>query len=164
MDQSTTNSMTDIIAVDNHTDFLSQLCAAVQAAGKLRLLATARDLKTVMWLLKSLQPDCLLLDPSLPDSRGTNAIQLIHASYPGMALIALSMHADGRYAAGALTAGCRGYLLKDCIHAELQEALCTVQSGRIYVSRQVGFVGRKTGRDMEEPGRNTRSHPPVETK
>lgn len=147
------NVSSEVIVVDSHPDFLKQLCAVVQAAGNLKLLATARNLDSVMWLLKTLEPQYLLLDPALPDARGIEAITLIHAVHPDMALIALSMHADGRYAAEALTAGCRGYVLKDCIHAELPAALSTVNSGRMYVSRNVGLVAHDAGRKLDAPDR-----------
>jgi DNA-binding NarL/FixJ family response regulator len=80
------------------------------------------------------RPDLLLVDITLPDRNGLELIKDLHALYPDLAMIVLSMHEENLFAHRALKAGARGYLRKDAMHAEYERALERVRSGGIYLS------------------------------
>ncbi len=79
-------------------------------------------------------PDLLLVDITLPDRNGLELIKDLHALYPDLAMIVLSMHEENLFAHRALKAGARGYLRKDAMHAEYERALERVRTGGIYLS------------------------------
>jgi len=79
-------------------------------------------------------PDLLLVDITLPDRNGLELIKDLHALYPGLAMIVLSMHEENLFAHRALRAGARGYLRKDAMHAEYERALERVRCGGVYLS------------------------------
>jgi DNA-binding NarL/FixJ family response regulator len=60
----------------------------------------------------------------MPVLDGVEATRLIHGSLPGLAVVMLTMHADGDVMARALQAGAVGYLVKDCA---IEEVVATVR-------------------------------------
>lgn len=54
-----------------------------------------------------------VLDLSLPDASGLEALVKLHRRAPALPLLVLSMHAEAAYAARALQLGAAGYLPKD---------------------------------------------------
>lgn len=80
------------------------------------------------------RPDLLFVDITLPDRNGLELIKDLHALYPDLAMIVLSMHEENLFAHRALKAGARGYLRKDAMHAEYERALERVRAGGIYLS------------------------------
>jgi len=80
------------------------------------------------------KPDLLLVDITLPDRNGLELIKDLHALFPDLAMIVLSMHEEKLFAHRALKAGAKGYLRKDAMHDEYERALERVRTGGIYLS------------------------------
>lgn len=76
-------------------------------------------------LADSLRPDVVLMDLSLPEMNGTDAIQQILSQRTAPSIIALSSHSSEKWVVRALRAGARGYVLKtespDGLRAAVQE-------------------------------------------
>lgn len=86
---------------------------------------------------RRLSPELCLLDISMPELNGIDAIpQLLRAS-PATRILVVSMHTDRQYVSEALRAGAQGYLLKDAAIGELADALRALREGRPYLSRLV---------------------------
>ena len=62
--------------------------------------------------LKERSFDALLLDLSLPDSRGVNAVKKIHKAYPEIPILVLTELNDKEAAIAALREGAQDYLIK----------------------------------------------------
>ena len=56
--------------------------------------------------------DLVLLDLSLPDSKGPATLDLVHAKFPNVPILLLTGFADVDYARAALRSGARDYLVK----------------------------------------------------
>jgi two-component system, NarL family, invasion response regulator UvrY len=89
--------------------------------------------------------DVVLLDLSLPDLNGLDALKQIHLKRPRLPVLVLSMYSEDEYAFRALKAGAAGYLTKGTAPGQLIGAIRTVTSGRHYVSealaeRLAGFA------------------------
>ena len=65
---------------------------------------------------------------------GIDAGAQILKERPSVAVIILSMHSDEEYLLRALSAGVRGYLLKESAKADLEAAVRAVVQGRSYFS------------------------------
>jgi len=57
---------------------------------------------------------------------------------PTTSVLVLSLHTNERYAARAVKAGARGYLLKDDVEADLRGAIQAIHSGKSFISPAVG--------------------------
>lgn len=74
-----------------------------------------------------------VLDLSLPDASGLEALVKLHRRAPALPLLVLSMHAEAAYAARALQLGAAGYLPKDRAGEELVAAVQRLLAGGRYI-------------------------------
>ena len=80
-------------------------------------------------LARTLQPDVILMDISLPDMDGIEATGQIHEMSPRLPVLGLTAHDDDQYVFAMLDAGAAGYLLKDVGREELVAAIRSVARG-----------------------------------
>jgi len=84
---------------------------------------------------------------------GIEAAQQIGELSPETQVLILSMHSSSEHIFRALQAGARGYLLKESAGGEVVDAVRTVHSGRLYLSRKISDVVSERyvlGEDGEE--------------
>jgi DNA-binding NarL/FixJ family response regulator len=74
------------------------------------------------------------MDIAMPNLNGLDAAAQIVKKCPATAVIILSMHSDETYLVRALSAGAKGYLLKDSAEADLIRAVEAVSKGRPFFS------------------------------
>jgi DNA-binding NarL/FixJ family response regulator len=121
-----------VLIVDDHR---------VVAEGLLRLLGddfdivgTINDGRAVVEAVCRLQPDVLLLDLSMPNVSGLEAMRQLARRRIAFKAIVLTMHADPDLAVEALKAGAAGYVLKESSGDELLTALKVVLRGDTYLA------------------------------
>ena len=91
--------------------------------------------------------DVVLLDISMPDQSGVDALLAIRARDPTLPVLILSGFPEAHFATTLLRQGASGYLNKDCDPQEIVKAIRTVYRGRKYISAFVaeqlaeGLVG-----------------------
>ena len=76
-----------------------------------------------------LKPDIVLLDLHLPDKSGLVACRELMGAQPQLKILVLTSSSNERHVQEALSAGARGYLLKDNDGTALANALRTVAGG-----------------------------------
>ncbi|HZR84559.1 MAG TPA: response regulator transcription factor [Candidatus Binatia bacterium] len=81
--------------------------------------------------------DAVVLDLSLPDMSGIEAVKQIREHRPRLPVIIFSMHADRESCLRALRAGALGYVTKQSAAEEIVQAIQTVAVGRRYVSPSI---------------------------
>ena len=115
--------MIRLLLADDHRMLREGLRRSLQAQG-FEVVGEAADGHEAFRLALELRPDVVLMDVTMPVLDGVEATRLIHGSMPGMAVVMLTMHADGDVMARALQAGAVGYLVKDCA---IEEVVATVR-------------------------------------
>lgn len=120
--------------VEDHTFMREGLKLFVSSLNDFEWAWMAGSASEAMAMLSTDMPDLLLVDITLPDRNGLELIKDIHAVYPKLTMMVLSMHDEKLYVQRALRAGARGYLTKDATHAEYEKALRKVASGGVSVS------------------------------
>ncbi|MEW5743951.1 MAG: response regulator transcription factor [Nitrospirota bacterium] len=123
-----------IILVDDHTIVRTGLRSLLDKLPGLEVVAEAENGRKALELVRTIAPDIVIMDVSMPDMNGIEAARRIVAETPGVKILALSMHSDKYFVAEMLKAGASGYLLKDCIFEELAHAIHTVAAGHTYLS------------------------------
>ena len=104
--------------------------------GKFPVEELARGDVLTQYLLH-LKPSVLLLDLSLPEVGGIEAVPIIQSLSPSTRIILLSGNPDHKEAISALKTGARGYCCRDIRPSLLGKAVEAVQRGEIWAARSV---------------------------
>ncbi len=123
-----------IVLADDHALFLQGLNQILQGVGDLEVVGKAADGLELLNLLNEVTPDMIILDISMPNLRGIEAIEEIKTRHPDAKIMMLTMHKDKEYLYQAIAAGADGYFLKKDAHTELFLAIEKIRRGKIYVS------------------------------
>lgn len=123
-----------ILIVEDHTLLRESLRALLSAAPDLEIVGEARDGQEALQQSKQLIPDIVLMDLSMPNKNGTEAIGVIKKYNPDIKIIVLTIHKSDEYVRSALDAGADGYVLKDDSQHELMSAINCAQEGKVYLS------------------------------
>ena len=81
--------------------------------------------------------DVVVMDISMPDQSGVDALGAIKARAPDLPVLILSGFPEAHYATTLLRQGASGYLNKDCDPQEIVNAIRTVHRGRKYITAGV---------------------------
>lgn len=88
----------------------------------------------------SLKPDIVVMDISMPDMNGFEATREILKSNPATEVLILSMHESEQMVHDVLSAGARGYILKQDAGNVLTTALDAVRQHKLYFTSRVSEV------------------------
>jgi DNA-binding NarL/FixJ family response regulator len=124
-----------IVLADNHALLRQGLKRILRERSDLEVIGEAGDGSELLNLLGliTLAPHMVILDPSMPDLRGIEAIRKVKAIYPDVKVLILSMHKDKEYLSQAISHGAEGYLFKEAVDKELLPAIEMIMQGRVYV-------------------------------
>ena len=125
-----------IVVADDHALFRQGLKSILQGAADLEVVGEAGDGRDLLSLLKleKLDPHLVILDISMPNLRGIEAIPEIKAIHPSVKLLIVTMHKDKEYLYQALAAGADGYFLKKDADTELFVAIEKIRNDKTYIS------------------------------
>jgi DNA-binding NarL/FixJ family response regulator len=115
------------VAIVDDSEEVRQVFRAALEAGAFEVCAEAADGRAAVELAERLKPDVILLDLSMPDMGGMEALPLIRAASPETRVVVLSAFGKRRYAQQAQDLGASGFLEKhhpvDSLCARLREVL-----------------------------------------
>src|SRR5205807_3084462 len=94
----------------------------------------AEDVADALDLVKTTQPDLVIVDLSLKSGQGIDLIKKIKARSPNTKMLVSSMYDESLYAERALRAGAMGYINKQEMSEKIIEAIRHVMEGKIYLS------------------------------
>jgi two-component system, NarL family, response regulator NreC len=123
-----------ILLADDHSIVRKGLRSILEEDGGLEVVAEAANGREAVDLCQSLEPHIAVLDVGMPQLNGLEAAAQLQRSSSPTKVIMLSMYRDETYILRALTAGARGYLLKDTAEEEILPAVRTVIRGNSYFS------------------------------
>jgi DNA-binding NarL/FixJ family response regulator len=126
-----------VLLADDHTLVRAGVRALLEKLPGVEVAGEASDGREVIDLIKTHQPDVVLMDISMPGLNGLQALARITRDFPQVRVIILSMHPNDEYVLQALKSGASGYLLKRAATSELPVALKSVVGGEIYLSREI---------------------------
>lgn len=141
-----------ILIADDHTLMRMGLKKLIAGFPDCEVVGDVADGREAVRQARALAPDVALLDISMPELNGLDACQRILRDQPQIKIILLSMHAVEDYVLRGITAGAKGYVLKDAAPEELEQALRIVARGGTFLSPQVtGLVVEQLRRGVREP-------------
>ena len=122
-----------VLLVDDHPIFRAGLRALLESQPDVRVIGEAGNGAEAIARANELRPDIILLDISMPDVDGLEALRRMQAdNVPGKVLV-LTMHAENEYLFQVLESGGYGYVLKQGVDTDLFTAIRTVAAGDIFL-------------------------------
>lgn len=113
-----------ILVVDDHPAFREALVQALSWTDGIEVIGEAEGGVAACGSAVELAPDVVVMDVSMPDLSGIDAMQRIHRRLPGLPVVFLTARGDAGVRREALTAGGAGYVTKG---APLDEIVRAVQ-------------------------------------
>ena len=123
-----------IALADDHVLVRQGFKRILEGVGDLEVIGEANDGIELLNLLNQVTPDMVILDIFMPNLRGIEAIHEIKKIHPDVKVLILTMHKDKEYLYLSLSAGAKGYLLKEDADKELFSAIEKVRQGKTYIS------------------------------
>lgn len=121
------------ILIAEDQQLVRQGLAALLKAEDVEVVGEAEDGEAAVSMARSLRPDIVLMDLSMPVLDGVEATRRIKRVASQIKVLILTVANCERRVAEALAAGADGYALKKLGHDELMAAIGSVRSGRHYL-------------------------------
>ncbi|TKB34790.1 MAG: response regulator transcription factor [Nitrospira sp.] len=121
-----------ILLADDHALVLEGFRRILE--GHYDLVGTVGDGRALLEAAKTLQPDVVILDVSMPLLNGIDAAAQLKKICPQAKIIVMTMHADTNYVRSAFEAGASAYVLKRSAVDELEQAIRAVLAGHSYIT------------------------------
>jgi len=132
--------MIKIILVDDHPLFREGIASRLNMHEGIDIIAEAENGKQLLEKLADAKPDIVMMDISMPEINGMDALEIVKEKFPEVRVIMLSMHDDKEYIVSVIRSGAEGYLLKDISGEEMIAAIQKVHEGGKYFSGEVAQI------------------------
>lgn len=129
-----------VIMVDDHAILRSGIRQILVASGDIEVVGEAENAMQAIKCAREIKADVMLLDISLPDKTGIEALKLIKRENPALNILMLSMYMEDQYAVRSIRSGASGYLCKHTAAEELLTAIHTLAKGKKYITAGVAEI------------------------
>ena len=126
-----------VLIADDHVLVRAGLCELVKLLPDVEVVAQASDGREALHLIKTHNPDIILMDIAMPGMNGLEATVLAKQQFPHVRIIILSEHSSEEFVFRALRSGAEGFVLKDDPVEELFSAIKAVAQGGEHLSPKV---------------------------
>lgn len=121
-----------VLLADDHRVVAQGLKSLLSA--EFELVGVVADGQAMVEAAKTLQPDIIVADVSMPVLNGIDALETLRQQGVDIPVVFLTMHSQPGYARRALQAGAAGYVLKLAAPEELVQAIRAALDGGTFVS------------------------------
>jgi len=122
------------VLADDHALVRHGIKKMIEEDPSLKVVGEAADGLELIELLKTTPADLAILDISMPNLRGIEAIREARKICPQIKVLMLTMHKGEQYICSSFGSGADGYLLKEDSDTELLPAIAKIRQGGFYIS------------------------------
>jgi DNA-binding NarL/FixJ family response regulator len=126
-----------VLVADDHAIVREGLGTMLSNQPDMTVVGLATNGREAIRMVDQYQPDVAVMDISMPELNGIEAIQQMLPRHPRMKVIVLSIHETKPYVYRALKVGAKGYLIKETAGLEVVEAVRAVYRGERYLSQRI---------------------------
>ncbi|MEO7937386.1 MAG: response regulator transcription factor [Burkholderiaceae bacterium] len=126
--------MIRIAIIDDHAMVRAGLRQFFSDQSDFSVVAEASNGRAALDIVRAGEVDVIVLDISMPDQSGVDALAAIRARAPDLPVLILSSFPEEHYATTLLRQGASGYLNKDCDPQDIVSAIRTVHRGRKFIT------------------------------
>lgn len=123
-----------IVLADDHALVREGLKHLLLTFKNVQVVGEAGDGFEAIRKADELKPDIMILDISMPQLRGIEAIKEIKRCSPETKVLILSMYKNSEYIRQTLQYGASGYILKESASDELRKAISYLAEDQVYLS------------------------------
>ncbi|MEO5926417.1 MAG: response regulator transcription factor [Bryobacteraceae bacterium] len=145
--------MIRILIADDHGIVRHGTRSLLEKQEDFEVVGEAEDGRAAVEMAEKLEPNIIVMDIAMPELNGLDAAAQIVRRHPEIGVIILSMHEEEDYLVRALSAGVRGYLLKDTAQVDLIHAVRSVARKKAFFSPAIaGMLADDFTRQMQKKG------------
>jgi DNA-binding NarL/FixJ family response regulator len=126
-----------VLLVDDHVLYCEGLKSLSTYSNIIDIYDTCNNPLDFLQHIKEKTPEVVLMDAHMPEMDGAQATEEALKIKPDLKIVALSMHREDYFVEKMLTAGIKGYLLKNITFQELERAIQYVYAGKTYFSSEL---------------------------
>ena len=126
-----------VVLADDHALVRAGIRALLEKLPGIEVVGEADNGREALDLIGKSAPNLILLDISMAELGGLEALPRIVKDFPSVKVLILSGHANEEYVLRALRCGAAGYMLKEAAAEELDLAIKAVTQGKTYLSPAV---------------------------
>jgi DNA-binding NarL/FixJ family response regulator len=140
-----------IALVDDHALLRAGIRALLEKLPGIEVVGEANNGREALELIKKKGPNVILLDISMTELGGLEALPRIVKDFPAVKVLILSAFANEEFVLRALRSGAAGYMLKDAAAEELELAIKAVANDKTYLGPSISrtvvetYLQRTTG-------------------
>lgn len=124
--------MIQVLIADDHQHVRRGLRRLLQQNADMQLVGEASNGQEAVTLAQELQPHVVIMDVSMPEVDGFQALARIRALGLSVPVIMLSMYGSSDFVRRAMHLGADGYVLKQNVAQQLISAIRTALQGNRY--------------------------------
>jgi DNA-binding NarL/FixJ family response regulator len=147
---------TRILIVDDHPVVRKGMAQLLDQESDLTVCGEALDHQGALAEIEEKTPDFVIADLSLKNSDGLALVKDVHARWPQLPVLVLSMYDENVYAERVLRAGARGYIMKQEALEKVLDAIRRILKGELYVSENVRQHFVRSVSQTGQPDTNSR--------
>jgi len=140
---------TKVLIADDHYVVNEGIKNILSKEPDFEVVGSALDGRQAISMVKSLKPDIVILDVSMPDLDGIQASQEIKACDEGIRILVYSMSSSKQHITALFGQGVSGYVLKEEPLSELLLALKSIREGATFYSKAVQEVLQDHMKELE---------------
>ncbi|WP_019156620.1 response regulator transcription factor [Robertmurraya massiliosenegalensis] len=122
-----------LFIVDDHPVFRAGLKTILMEESDFTIIGEAQSGLEAIDKLRTITPDIVVMDISMPGKDGIEVTKEIKKDYPLIKILLLTMHSDEAFLKEGLEAGAQGYVLKRAVDTELVTAIRMVLNNEHYI-------------------------------
>jgi DNA-binding NarL/FixJ family response regulator len=126
-----------ILIADDHPIVRHGIVQLLNRQPDLEVSGEAEDAEAALNQMRERHFDLLITDISMPGLSGLDLIRRVNATRDAPPILVLSMHEESVYAERALSAGARGFVMKQEAPDKLVAAVRKLLAGGVYLSAQM---------------------------
>jgi DNA-binding NarL/FixJ family response regulator len=126
-----------VLVADDHAIIREGLRVMLGNQPDIEVVGLAANGREAIQFVDEHEPDIAVIDISMPELNGIEAILQLLPRHPHMQVVVLSIHETKPYVYRALKAGARGYLIKETAGLEVVDAVRAVRRGERYLSQRI---------------------------